>query len=192
MAVRRPCGLNPRFIFGSGRLLARSGRQQLSSLRTSIKLEILIVRCLRRYACTSPVICTIIHCELLDEAPPNRYPRPPNFLGAEPEYWGWLREISAKTGASLKDIIEAIAATRNYHRSLASEIRVAVAAYFHGNPYPIYRCPGGMVPMRDGSVLLGWPGGRRRAQDGRRSTLVDQAHGTQAALGQPLRFTVSP
>jgi hypothetical protein len=97
----------------------------------------------------------------------------------EPEYWAWLREITAKTSASLRDVIEAIAATKNPHRSLASEIRCAVAAYFHGNPYPIYRCSAGIVPMRDGSVLLGWPGGRRRAQEG-------------APLGQPLRFTLSP
>jgi predicted DNA-binding ribbon-helix-helix protein len=83
-------------------------------------------------------------------------------LALEPEYWAWLREITAKTGASLKDIVEAIAANKNPHRSLASEIRVAVAAYFHGNPYPIYRCPAGMVPMRNGDVSLGWPGGRRR------------------------------
>jgi predicted DNA-binding ribbon-helix-helix protein len=100
-------------------------------------------------------------------------------LALEPEYWDWLYEIAAKIGVTLKDIIEATAATRDYNRSLASEIRCAVAAYFHGNPYPICRCPVGMVPMRDGSLLLGWPGGRRRAQDGPRSMLVDQAHGTR-------------
>jgi hypothetical protein len=33
--------------------------------------------------------------------------------------------------------------------------------------------------MRDGSVLRGWPGGRRRAQDGPRSMLVDQKFGTR-------------
>jgi predicted DNA-binding ribbon-helix-helix protein len=73
----------------------------------------------------------------------------------EPEYWRWLYEIAAKTGITIKLIIEGIATTRNHSRSLSSEIRVAVAAYFHGNPYPIYRCPGSIIPMRDGSVLLG-------------------------------------
>ena len=79
----------------------------------------------------------------------------------EPEYWDWLYEIAAETGSTIERVIEAIAIIRNPSRSLASEIRVAVAAYFHGNPYPIYRCPGGIAPMRDGSVLLGWPGGSR-------------------------------
>ena len=97
-------------------------------------------------------------------------------LALEPEYWNWLKEIAAKTGTTLKNIIEGIAATRNHNRSLSSEIRVAIAAYFHGNPYLIYRCPGGIVPMRNGDVSWGWPGGRRRAQDGPRS-LVDQVHG---------------
>ena len=100
-------------------------------------------------------------------------------LALEPEYWDFLKEIMAKTGASLRDVVEAIAANKNRHRSLASEIRVAVAAYFHGSPYPIYRCPGGMVPMRDGSVLLGWPGGRRRAQEGPRAMRVDTKYGTR-------------
>ena len=100
-------------------------------------------------------------------------------LALELEYWAWLREITAKTGASLRDVIEAIAATKNPHRSLSSEIRCAVAAYFHGNPYPIYRCPGGIVTMRDGSVLLGRPGGRRRAQEGPKPMLVDQVYGTR-------------
>ena len=86
--------------------------------------------------------------------------RPTSFR-LEPEYWDWLYEIAAETGSTIKRVIEAIAIIRNPSRSLASEIRVAVAAYFHGNPYPIYRCPGGIAPMRDGSVLLGWPGGSR-------------------------------
>jgi predicted DNA-binding ribbon-helix-helix protein len=93
-------------------------------------------------------------------------------LALEPEYWAWLREIMAKTGASLRNVVEAIAATKNPHRSLASEIRVAVAAYFHGNPYPIYRCPGHIVPMRNGDVALGWP---RRP----RSMQVDPRYGTR-------------
>ena len=89
--------------------------------------------------------------------------RPTSFR-LEPEYWIWLKEIATKTGTTIKAIIEGIASTRNPRRSLSSEIRVAVAAFFHGNPYPIYRCPGHIVPMRNGDVSLGWPGGRRRAQ----------------------------
>jgi predicted DNA-binding ribbon-helix-helix protein len=73
-------------------------------------------------------------------------------LALEQEYWDWLKEIMAETGASLRDIIEAVAANRTHAQSLASEVRVAVTAFFHGNPYPIYRCAGGIVPMRDGSV----------------------------------------
>lgn len=84
-------------------------------------------------------------------------------LALEPEFWDWLSEIAAKSGATLKDIIEAIAVIRSPNRSLHSEIRVAVAAYFHGSPYPIYRCLGRMVPGRDGSLYLTtWPGGKRR------------------------------
>ena len=52
----------------------------------------------------------------------------------EIEYWGWLQEIATKTGAKFKDIIEAMAATKNPKQSLASEIRIAVAAYFHRKP----------------------------------------------------------
>ena len=100
-------------------------------------------------------------------------------LALEPEYWRWLYEIAAETGTRVKIIIEGLSAIKDTNRSLASEVRVAVAAYFHGNPYPIYRCPAGIVPMRDGSVLLGWPGGRRRAQDGPRSMHVDQKFGTR-------------
>ena len=76
-------------------------------------------------------------------------------LALEPEFWDWLSEIAAKSGATLKDIIEAIAVIRSPNRSLHSEIRVAVAAYFHGSPYPIYRCLSRMVPGRDGSLLAG-------------------------------------
>ena len=105
-------------------------------------------------------------------------------LCLESEYWGWLYEIASKTGETLKGIIERIASHRDYKRSLASEIRVAVAAHFHGNPYPICRCPADMVPMRNGDVLLGWPGGRRRAQDGPHVMLVDQKHGTRRPRSQ--------
>ena len=104
--------------------------------------------------------------------------RPASFR-LEPEYWDWLREIAARTGTTLKAIIEGIAATRSHNRSLSSQIRVAVAAYFHGSPYPIYRCPGHIVPMRNGDVSLGWRGGRRRAQEGPHAMLVDQVHGTR-------------
>src|SRR5262249_15668270 len=97
----------------------------------------------------------------------------------------WIKEIATKTGTTIKAIVEAIASTGNPRRSLSSEIRVAVAAYFHGNPYPIYRCSGGLVPMRDGSVLLGWSGGRRPAQDSPRSMLEsrDRAGVRDRAIG---------
>jgi predicted DNA-binding ribbon-helix-helix protein len=49
-------------------------------------------------------------------------------LALEPEYWGWLYEIAAKTGTTIKPIIEVISATKNPHRSLASEVRVAVTS----------------------------------------------------------------
>jgi predicted DNA-binding ribbon-helix-helix protein len=99
--------------------------------------------------------------------------RPTSFK-LEPEYWDWLYEIAVKTGITPKDLIEAIAAHRDYKRSLASEIRVAVTAWFHGNPYPIYHCPGHIVPMRNGDVSLGWP---RRP----RSMQVDPRYGTRRA-----------
>ena len=105
-------------------------------------------------------------------------------LTLEPEYWLWFKEIARKNEAGLKNTIEAIAAHRRPSRSLASEIRCAVAAYFHGNPYPIYRCPAGIVPMRNGDVSLGWPGGRRRAQEGPRPLLVDLKHGTRRPRSQ--------
>jgi len=110
--------------------------------------------------------------------------RPTSFK-LEPEYWIWIKEIATKTGTTIKAIVEAIASTGNPRRSLSSEIRVAVAAYFHGNPYPIYRCSGGLVPMRDGSVLLGWSGGRRHAQDSPRSMLEsrDRAGVRDRAIG---------
>jgi predicted DNA-binding ribbon-helix-helix protein len=104
----------------------------------------------------------------------------PTSLALEAEYWRWLKEIAAKIGVTLKQLIEAIAAHRNYDCSLASNIRVAVAAFFHGGDLTICRCPAGMVPMRDGSVVLGWPGGRRRAQQGPRPH-VDLKHGTRRA-----------
>jgi hypothetical protein len=109
----------------------------------------------------------------------------------EVEYWLWLKEIAAKIGTTIKDLIEGIAATRSYDRSLASAIRVAVAAHFHGNPYPICRCPAGMVPMRDGSLVLGWPGGRRRAQGGPQPH-VDLKHGTRRAQRSKPRTSDGP
>ena len=99
-------------------------------------------------------------------------------LALEPEYWRWLYEIAAKTGVTIKTIIEAMAAIKHPDRSLASELRVAITAYFHGNPYPIYRCPDQIVPARDGSVYL-LPAGRR-AQEGLRSR-VDQLRSTGKA-----------
>jgi predicted DNA-binding ribbon-helix-helix protein len=107
-------------------------------------------------------------------------------LALEPEYWDWMKEIMAKTGASLRDVVEVVAVTRSLDRSLASELRVAITAYFHGNPYPIYRCPDQIVPARDGSVYL-LPPGRRRAQEGLRSR-VDQLRST----GKPRSASRSP
>jgi predicted DNA-binding ribbon-helix-helix protein len=79
----------------------------------------------------------------------------------EPEYWDWLREIAAKTGVRVTQIIEGITALKNPRRSLASEIRVAVAAYFHGNPYPIRCCSRRIVVARSGGLhFVDWPAGR--------------------------------
>ena len=103
----------------------------------------------------------------------------PTSLYLEPEYFAWITEIRNKTGLSLRDFVEAIALTKPRGRSLASAVRVAVAAYFHGSPYPIYRSPGGIVLMRSGGVALGFPGGRRRAHEGPRPMLVDLKYGTR-------------
>jgi predicted DNA-binding ribbon-helix-helix protein len=75
-------------------------------------------------------------------------------LTLEPEYWRWLAEVRAKTGASLRDVIEAVAANKAPGQSLASAIRVAVTRYFHGGDPTIYRCPGHLVPARDGGLHL--------------------------------------
>jgi predicted DNA-binding ribbon-helix-helix protein len=101
-------------------------------------------------------------------------------LTIEPEYWLWIAEIRTETGLSLRDFVEKIAVKKPHGRSLASAVRVAIAKYFHGgNPHDIYRCPAGIVPMRNGGVALGWPGGRRRAQEGPRPVLVDLKYGTR-------------
>ena len=107
-------------------------------------------------------------------------------LALEPEYWDFLKEIMAKTGASLRDVVEVVAVSRSPDRSLASELRVSITAYFHGNPYPIYRCPGEIVPARSVYLL---PAGRRRAQEGSRSR-VDQfgARASRARLGERCRI----
>jgi predicted DNA-binding ribbon-helix-helix protein len=76
----------------------------------------------------------------------------PTSLYLEPEYVAWIAEIRNKTGLSLRDLVEKIAVKKPRGRSLASAVRVAVAAYFHGRPYPIYRTPGGIVLMRSGAV----------------------------------------
>ena len=99
-------------------------------------------------------------------------------LALEPEFWTLLYEIAGKIGVTIKTIIEGVAATKNPHRSLASELLVAITAYFHGNPYPIYKCPDGIVIMRNGDVLLGWGWGRPR-KEGPRPVHVDQKHGTR-------------
>jgi predicted DNA-binding ribbon-helix-helix protein len=79
-------------------------------------------------------------------------------LALEPEYWRWLYEMAGKTGVTIKTIIEVIAAIKNPHRSLASEIRVAISAYFHGHPYP--RLPPGQpsdtLLLRSTDVLAAW------------------------------------
>jgi hypothetical protein len=103
----------------------------------------------------------------------------PTSLYLEPEYFAWIAEIGNKTGLRLRDFVEGIAVKKPRGRSLASAVRVAVAAYFHGSPYPIYRSPAGIVPMRHGGVALGFPGGRRRAQQGPRPVLVDLKYGTR-------------
>jgi hypothetical protein len=73
-------------------------------------------------------------------------------LRLEPEYWGWLKEIAAEAGLRLEHVIEAIAVHRNPRRSLTSEIRVAVAAHFHGAPYPMHYCDARWLRGRDGCV----------------------------------------
>ena len=57
-------------------------------------------------------------------------------LALEPEFWDWLSEIAAKSGATLKDIIEAIAVIRSPNRSLHSEIRVPSPPTFTAVPIP--------------------------------------------------------
>jgi predicted DNA-binding ribbon-helix-helix protein len=88
-------------------------------------------------------------------------------LALEPEYWTWLKEIAAKCNASLRDLIEAIAVMRRADRSLHSEIRVAITKFFHGGDPSIYRCPGHVVPARDGGVHFAFRAGKGRS--GRRS-----------------------
>jgi predicted DNA-binding ribbon-helix-helix protein len=73
-------------------------------------------------------------------------------LALEAEYWGWIGELRAKTGASLRDVLEAVAANKLPSQSLSSAIRVAIAKYFHGGDPTIYHCPGHLVPARDGSM----------------------------------------
>ena len=75
-------------------------------------------------------------------------------LRLEPEFWFWLRQIAAECGMTATQFIEGIALSKNPNRPLSSTFRVNIAAYLHGNPYPIYRCPGRIVPMRDGGVRL--------------------------------------
>jgi predicted DNA-binding ribbon-helix-helix protein len=101
-------------------------------------------------------------------------------LAIEEEYWTWIAEIRSKYGLSLREFVEAVALTKSRGRPLVSAIRVAIAKFYHGgNPHEIYRCSAGLVPMRNGDVSMGWPGGRRRAREGPRSVLVDHAHGTR-------------
>jgi hypothetical protein len=65
-----------------------------------------------------------------------------------------LGEIRAKTGVSLRTFIEIIAMTKPPGRSLASAMRVAIAAWFHPDPHQheVYQCAGRLVPGRDGNI----------------------------------------
>jgi predicted DNA-binding ribbon-helix-helix protein len=85
----------------------------------------------------------------------------------EPEFWFWLRQIAAERGMSAKAYIESVWRSKS-SRSLSSALRVAIAGYFHGNPSEIYRCPGRIVPTRDGGVHLVTFGRRKRRNDGSR------------------------
>jgi hypothetical protein len=70
------------------------------------------------------------------------------------------------SGMTATQFIEGIALSKNPNRPLSSTLRVNIAAYLHGNPYPIYRCPGRIVPMRDGGVRLIVRGkGRKKKTD---------------------------
>ena len=91
-------------------------------------------------------------------------------LALEVEYWDWIGELRAKTGASLRDVVEAVAANKPPGQSLSSAIRVAIAKYFHGGDPTIYHCPGHIVPARDGSVHL-----TERSRKPRRSPPQDRA-----------------
>ena len=85
-------------------------------------------------------------------------------LALEDEYWRWIGEIRAKTGASVRDVIEAVFIQKPPSRSLTAAIRVAIAAHFHGNPYPIYFCPGHAVPARDNGLHWFRSGPRKKAR----------------------------
>jgi predicted DNA-binding ribbon-helix-helix protein len=63
-------------------------------------------------------------------------------LRLEPEYWFWLRQIAAECGMTAKTFIESINIAKDPSRPLSSVLRCSIAAYFHGNPYPIYRVDG--------------------------------------------------
>ncbi len=63
-------------------------------------------------------------------------------LRLEPEYWFWLRQIAAECGMTAKTFIESINIAKHPSRPLSSALRCSIAAYFHGNPYPIYRVDG--------------------------------------------------
>jgi predicted DNA-binding ribbon-helix-helix protein len=84
----------------------------------------------------------------------------------EPEFWFYLRQIAAECGMTTKAFIEAVALSKNPSRPLSSALRVSVAAYLHGNPYPVYRVHGRMVPTRDGGVYLAARGKCRKPSKG--------------------------
>jgi predicted DNA-binding ribbon-helix-helix protein len=76
-------------------------------------------------------------------------------LRLEPELWALLAEIRRQTGISLRTFIEIIAMTKPPSRSLASAMRVAIAAWFHPDPHQHkqWRHLGRIVPGRDGATV---------------------------------------
>jgi predicted DNA-binding ribbon-helix-helix protein len=82
-------------------------------------------------------------------------------LRLEPEFWALLAEIRRQSGVSLRTFIEIIALTKPPGRSLASAMRVGIAAWFHPDPHQheLDQCYGRLVPGRDGSIygLFGRP-----------------------------------
>jgi predicted DNA-binding ribbon-helix-helix protein len=83
-------------------------------------------------------------------------------LRLEPQFWALLAEIRRQTGVSLRTFIEIIAMTKPPGRSLASAMRVAIAAWFHPDPHQHeqWQRLGRIVPGRDGETVYGLFGPR--------------------------------